>query len=221
GFFEPVDDLGPDRACSAPRTIDYLAGEFAVHGFDVKWLFRVITATTCYQRESRPRRNPDEVPFTANCSQRLRSDQVFDVLAAALGTNGAPGRPNINRPMGGPFGLGGPRMQFATVFGFDPSDRRDEISGSIPQALLLMNSPLVNRAINARNPGSTLGKLLSETSDDDQVALDLYLRCLGREPRESELAACRDYVQTVGDRTAAFEDLFWALINSPEFLHRN
>jgi hypothetical protein len=221
GFFEPVDDLGPDRACSAPRTIDYLAGEFAAHGFDVKWLFRVITATACYQRESRPRRNPEQVPFTANCSQRLRSDQVFDVLAAALGTNGALGRPNANRPMGGPFGLGGPRMQFAAVFGYDPSDRRDEISGSIPQALLLMNSPLVNRAINARNPGSTLGILLNETSDNDQVAVDLYLRCLGREPRESELAACRDYVRTVGDRMAAFEDLFWALINGPEFLHRN
>jgi hypothetical protein len=219
GFYEPVDDLGPDRSCSAPRTIDYLAAELAAGGFDVKWLFRVITATACYQRESRPRRNPGQVPFTANCSQRLRSDQVFDVLAAALGTNGGLGRPNADRPVGGPFG--GPRAQFAAVFGYDPSDRRDEISGSIPQALLLMNSPVVNRAINGRDPNSTLGKLLVETADDEQVTVDLYLHCLGREPRDRELATCRDYVRTLGDRITAFEDVFWALINSPEFLHRN
>ena len=25
GFYEPVDDMGPDRACSAPNTLDYLA----------------------------------------------------------------------------------------------------------------------------------------------------------------------------------------------------
>ena len=28
GFYEPVDDLGPDRQVSAPRTTEYLAREF-------------------------------------------------------------------------------------------------------------------------------------------------------------------------------------------------
>ena len=223
GFYEPIDDLGPDRTCSAARTIDYLAGEFVAQGYDVKLLFRAITLTQCYQRESRPRRNPDQTPFTANRSQRLRSDQIFDVLAAALGTaEGAGGRnPNAHRPMGGPFGQGGPRGHFAAVFGYDPSDRRDEISGSIPQALLLMNSPLISRAINGRNPNSTLGKLLADIADDDQVAVELYLRCLGRQPVEKELAACREHVRTTKHRVQAFEDLFWAIINSPEFLHRH
>ncbi|HUY33655.1 MAG TPA: DUF1549 domain-containing protein [Pirellulales bacterium] len=223
GFYEPVDDLGPDRICSAGRTMDYLAAEFVAHAYDVKWLFRAVTGSQCYQRESRPRRNPDQTPFMANCSQRLRSDQIFDVLAAALGTHEGTFGPNKNakRPMGGPFGQGGPRMQFAAVFGYDPSDRRDEISGSIPQALLLMNSPLISRAINGRNPNSTLAKLLADIPDDEQVAVELYLRCLGREPGESELSACREHVRTTKDRAAAFEDLFWALINSPEFLHRH
>jgi len=223
GFYEPVDDLGPDRACAAPRTIDYLAGQFVANGYDVKWLFRAIAGTQCYQRESRPRRNPDQTPFTANCSQPLRSDQIFDVLTAALGTLEGPGGRNRNpqRPMGGPFGQGGPRAQFAAVFGYDPSDRRDEISGSIPQALLLMNSPLIGQAMNGRNPNSTLGRLLAEVADDDQVAVDLFLRCLGREPGEAELTACHEHVRTTNDRVSAFEDIFWALINGPEFLHRH
>ena len=216
GFYEPVDDLGPDRTCTAPKTIDYLAEEFTRHNYDVKWLFRTITATDAYQRESRPRRNPDEVPFTANCSQRLRSDQIYDMLTDALGS---PARgPDQNkqaqrRPAG-------PRLLFAAVFGYDPSDRRDEISGTIPQALALMNSPLVNRAISGRRPQTDLGKLLASVSDDDDVTVELYLRCLGREPNDKELAVVSDYLRSTGDRAVAFEDVFWALINSTEFLYR-
>ena len=45
GFYEPIDDLGPDRQCSAPQTMDYLAGQFMEHGYDVKWLLRTIMAT--------------------------------------------------------------------------------------------------------------------------------------------------------------------------------
>lgn len=218
GFYEPVDDLGPDRKCSAPAAIDFLAGQFAGHGYDVKWLFRTITATAAYQRESRPRRNPEQIPFTANCAQRLRSDQVYDSLFAALGE--IPGGPRRARQAGA-YGMGGPRAAFAAVFGYDPSDRREEISGSIPQALLLMNSPLVNRALAARRPNHELGKLVAEVEDDDDVTGELYLRCLAREANEKELAACREYVKRVGDRGEAFEDVFWALVNSTEFLYRN
>jgi hypothetical protein len=219
GFYEPVDDLGPDRKCSAPATMDYLAEQFIASKYDVKELFRTILATQAYQRESRPRRNPDQLPFTANCPQPLRSDQIYDSLFAALGADAQATAPQ--RRGAGPYRIGGPRAQFAGVFGYDPSDRRDEISGSIPQALLLMNSPQVNRGINARNRNSELDRLVTQVSDDDEVAEELYLRCLAREPNEKELAVCRDYVRGAGDRAAAFEDIFWALINSAEFLHRN
>lgn len=219
GFYEPVDDLGPDRKCSAPATMNYLAERFIASAYDVKELFRTILATEAYQRESRPRRNPDQLPFTANCPQRLRSDQLYDSLFAALGAGGQAMPPQ--RRGGGPYRIGGPRAQFAGVFGYDPSDRRDELSGSIPQALLLMNSPQVNRGINARNRSTELGRLIAEVRDDDEVAEELYLRCLAREPNEKELAVCRDYVRGADDRAAAFEDIFWALINSAEFLHRN
>ena len=217
GFYEPVDDLGPDRKCSAPATMEYLASEFAGHGYDIKWLFRTIMATAAYQRECRPRRNPEQIPFTANCAQRLRSDQIFDSLFSALGGMG--GGPQRARPAG-PYGQGGPRVAFASVFGYDPSERREEISGSIPQALLLMNSPLVNRTIGARRTGDDLARLAAEAGDDN-AACELYLRCLAREPSEKELAVCRDYVLRVGDRGEAYEDIFWALVNSAEFLYRN
>lgn len=221
GFYEPVDDLGPDRKCSAPQTMDYLAAQFVAAHYDLKWLFRTIVATQAYQRESRPRRNPEQIPFTANCSQRLRSDQVFNVLLNALGVDGPLMRREKRQKGDGPRGFGGPRFQFSIVFGYDPSERRDEIGGSIPQALMLMNSPILNRGLNGRNPGSSLGKLLASTTDNEQVTLELFLRCLAREPSDAELATCLEYVRTSSDRVTAFEDLFWSLLNRTEFLHRN
>ena len=94
GFYEPIDDIGPDRTCSAPKTIDYLAHEFVDSGFDVKRLYRIIAATDAYQRESRSRRNPERnAAFAANCPQRLRGDQLYDALVAALGmSDNQPGR---------------------------------------------------------------------------------------------------------------------------------
>ncbi len=149
GFYDPIDDIGPDRTCSAPKTIDCLAHEFVDSHYDVKRLYRIIASTDAYQRNSRTRRNPDEMPFAANCPERLRGDQVYDALIAALGMNDAPGV-RLSEAMGGKGGKGAlfrsPRNQFDQVFGFDPSTPRDEVTGSIPQALLLMNGPQINRA---------------------------------------------------------------------------
>ena len=85
GFYEPVDDIGPDRECNAPETLDYLAKQFVAHQYDVKWLYRTIAATSAYQLDSRSRHLPGQTPFLANCPQMLRADQVFDALVSALG----------------------------------------------------------------------------------------------------------------------------------------
>jgi hypothetical protein len=225
GFYEPVDDIGPDRQASAPQTLEYLAGQFAANGYDIKWLFKTITATKAYQMPAGPRRNPEQPPFQANVSQRLRADQIFDNLMAALGVD-AEG-PALQR--GGPMAAGrqfrgGPRAVFSAVFGYDPSERREEIQTSIPQALALMNSPTINGAIRAGGfgfGGTALGRLVRQMRDDRALVTELYLRTLAREPSSDELNTCLAYVRQAGSRSEAFEDIQWSLINSTEFLHRN
>ncbi len=215
GFYEPVDDLGPDRECSAPRTLDCLCQAFVASGHDTKWLFRTIMATEAYQRESRARRSPDQTPFLANCSQRLRGDQLYNSLVTALEL------PETGETRRGQYGVRfGPATLFNLTFGFDPSERRDEISGSIPQALLLMNSPLISQAVSANRP-TGLGRLLREIEDDEELVVELYLRTLARQPNKAELKTSLDYLAEVGNRSEAFEDLLWTLVNSTEFLHRN
>lgn len=216
GFYDPVDDIGPERECSAPDTLDYLATQFVASGHDPRWLIRTITATEAYRRESRDRRTLEQAPFLANCSQRLRGDQLFDTLLSALDIR----ETQFNRRGGGGgYGQAGPRNLFNSVFSYDPSERREEVESSIPQALALMNSPLIENAIDGNRRGG-LGKLLRENTDNKVVLNELYLRTLARQPSDNELTVCLTHIRQVKDRKEAFEDILWSLVNSTEFLHR-
>jgi hypothetical protein len=216
GFYEPVDDIGPDRESTAPATLDYLAAQFAANKHDIKWLMSTITATAAYQRESRSRRGPEETPMLANVSQRFRGDQLYSAITSVLGTP-----PALAGARGGRFGNNrDPRAPFNAIFGFDPSLRRDEVAGSIPQALAVMNSPQLASGISSSRRGTVLGRLLADEQDDEAVAVDLYLRTLSREPTDDELRTSLAHVKDAGSRSEGFEDLLWALLNSAEFMHR-
>lgn len=87
--------------------------------------------------------------------------------------------------------------------------------GSILQALLMMQSGVVNRRVSGEAGGRVAELTASERGAGDIVD-ELFLATLGRfpTPAESELGAER----IAADRTAGTEDLQWALLNSPEFL---
>jgi Protein of unknown function (DUF1549)/Protein of unknown function (DUF1553) len=221
GFYEPVDDMGPDRESSAPKTLDYLAAQFAANKYDVKWLFRTITATEAYARESRPRRSPEETPLVANAAQRLRGDQLFTAITSVLGTPVTPTRFAARQGGQGRYGVRNPRFLFNTVFGFDPSTRRDEVAGSIPQALAMMNSQQIATGLEGDRRGTMLAKLLNEEKNNDEAVVEeLYLHTLSREPTRKEVATSLLHVKKTENRTEGFEDVLWALLNSAEFSHR-
>jgi hypothetical protein len=216
GFYEPVDDIGPDREVIASKTLNYLASQFVANKHDIKWLLRTIMATEAYGRESRSRRGPEETPMLAAAAQRLRADQLYTAVTSILG---APR--GMEGPRAGRYGAArDPRFVFNVVFGFDPSTRRDEVTGSIPQALSIMNSPQLAAGMNGSRSGTFLGRLLTEKKDDEAVAVELYLATLSREPTNGELETCLAHVKQSGSRSEGFEDVLWALLNSAEFMHR-
>jgi hypothetical protein len=222
GFYEPIDDMGPDRTPSAPKAVQLLTRNFEKSGYDVKWLFETICTTEAYQRQSRPRREPNGVPFTATVAQPLRSDQLFNAILSALDSPEPESQNRRGRPeAGNPYRPGASvRGQFEVAFGFDPSDPRETVNASIPQALALMNGVRVNMAVRAIGQETMLGRLLEETPDNKAVVEELYLRTLSREPSEKEMASAIGYCDSTKNRAAVFEDLLWALVNSSEFSHR-
>ena len=230
GFYRGVDDIGPDRepepVAAGGTTLDELAAGFRKSGHDLRWLFRMIATSPEYQRAARSRSDPDRTAFAANCPQRLRADQLFNQVLAALAVDESRANAAATRsrgPQGQAAGrrqLAAPRAVFAQTFGFDPSLPREEVVGSIPQALLMMNSQPLAAALDGERRGTALGGLLREHADDRAVADALYLRTLARHPTPAELQTCLDHVRESGDREAGFEDVFWALLNSAEFIHR-
>ncbi|MEM1304168.1 MAG: DUF1549 domain-containing protein [Planctomycetota bacterium] len=220
GFFEPVDDMGPDRTPTAGAVLDYLAGEFAASGFDVKWLMRAITATEAYGRESRPRRGVEQTPMRANVAQRLRGDQLFSALLTTLDVDEPKSGPLADRIPGANYGSNvTPRKIFNVAFGYDPSTPRASVNQSIPQALAMMNTPRVNQAV-AANRGTMLARLMNRVDEDDLIVDELYLRSLSRLPSDEERDRALAYVAGINYRGEAFSDLLWSLINSAEFTHR-
>jgi len=216
-FYEPVDDMGPKKDAVFAPVLVRLASAFRGTKYDIKNLFRVVLNSQTYQRQLRPGETSDgHLHFAAAYPTRLRADALWDSLVGVLGKFGQapPGMQQRmqNNPFGMRFGLEG---QVKTEFAFDPSIKADEIEGSIPQALLLMNSPAINQKLQAR--GELLAGVLQDNSDDAKAVAALYLRVLARKPTDRELAKCRFYIDKLGNRNEAFEDLLWALINSTEF----
>lgn len=224
-FYDPIDDLGPSQEPIMPEVLDQLASQWASGGYDIRWLFRTILNTETYQRQGRSiETEAGRTPFAAGCPSRLRSDQILDALDQALGLDAA-NRPaarngkNRPNPMVQKQRQLNARRAFNNLFGVDPSVSNEEILGTIPQSLFLMNSPQVNRAIQA-NRRSVLGQLLDENPENPEAIEALYLRVLARRPTAEEVQTCRDYLGQVGDRDEGFEDILWALINSAEFISR-
>ncbi len=222
GFYEPIDDLGPGRTPRFPVVINRIASAWRASDYDVKWLFRLVMNTEAYQREIRPRDASEQrTPFASVCPTRLSADQIFDSLATALGIDESsafgPGPGMRPGGMGYPGARFGIRGLFNLQFGVDPSAPSEETQGTIPQALLLMNSPLVERQLSSGG-NTLLGRLLPVYDDDAEVIGLLYKRVLARAPSDNELATCRAYIAEVGDRREAFEDVLWSLVNSTEFI---
>jgi hypothetical protein len=224
GFYTPVDDMGPDREARAPEVIEALASQWQQGGYDVRWLFRTIMNTRTYQRQVRSTfSQAGKTPFAANCSSRLRADQIAEALATVLNAPLGITVPDASKKDADGKVVGvkpnGTRSRFNTLYGFDPSTPTDDLLGTIPQALFLMNDPLVNQGVQGVK-GKVLGDVLASNSDDYAVLETLYLRVLARRPTAKEVETCRRYLKAVGNRKEAFEDVFWSLINSTEFISR-
>jgi hypothetical protein len=215
----PIDDMGPQRTALFPEVLDLLADGFVASQHDIKWLFRTIANTETYQRNIRARDASDtSPPFAAASPTRLRSDQLYSALTKVLGVEESQAQP-AGRGPGNPFGDRSPRGQFNQLFGFDPSTPQEDITGTVPQALFMMNSPTINRLASAEGD-TRLSRLLTKFDDNEDAINELYLLVLAREPSTKEMKICLDYIAQVSNRKEAFEDLMWSLLNSSEFVSK-
>jgi hypothetical protein len=218
GFYSTVTDLGAHAEPRHPAALELLEKEWIASGYDVKWLFRTIALTQAYQR---PQQAPpsSEQPLPTVCPSRLRGEQVFEALQKALGFD------ENDKKIPAPAPSSAPAVQRHTglrhmvyhAFKENPSTPMQEVQGNIPQVLLMMNSALVHTCTQSKGK-TVLAELLAEGKNDEEVVAALYQRVLARKPTTEEQTTCRRYIEKVGDRKEALEDVLWVLVNSTEFL---
>jgi hypothetical protein len=185
-------------------------------------LFRDILNSETYQRQSRAGNSAgDHLQFASSYPARLRSNALWNSLTAVLGRmDSGFGGPGGRRPGGGGFGgFGGIEGTIKSEFAFDPSLKPEDIEGSIPQALIMMNNPSVQAKISARGD-TILARTLSKHEKDEEALEQVYLRVLCRKPTEREAAKSLAHIKGAGNRGDGFEDVLWALLNSTEFQTR-
>jgi hypothetical protein len=220
GFYPSVIDLGGNKP-RYPEVLAVLDRGFVASGFDLRWLFSTITRTRAYQGQLQPPPSRGGPLMPAVCPDRLRPEQIFEALVDALAFDENDKKIPAPAPSSAPAATRhtGLRHMVYQAFKVNPSKSNSEIRGTIPQALLMMNSALISTCTSARGK-TVLGRLLSEGRSDDQIVSALYQRVLARRPTAREQTITRRYITRVGDRYEALEDVFWALINSTEFLNR-
>jgi hypothetical protein len=201
GLVEPVDDL--TRAGDDDVLLNELAREFVKHGYDLKFLIRAIILSRAYGLSSAaPMDGHDGVEVFARMPVRaLDPEQILASLATATGS------PAPSPELAGRFKRQG--------------ERPTEVQTSILQALSLMNGKLVDDA-TVLERSETLAAVADAPFLDTAGKVEtLYLAALSRKPSPQESARLVKYVERggpSGDRQRALADVFWALLNSGEFI---
>ncbi|MBT4865817.1 MAG: DUF1553 domain-containing protein [Planctomycetaceae bacterium] len=217
GIVDPVDDFTAGNPPSHPELLDLLAKEFAVHNFDLKFLIRAITASRTYQLTSRKtdERTDDPQLFARMAVKGLSGEQIYDSVAQATGSY----RPYNAR---NPFSFGGndPRGEFLETFA-NNTDATTARQTTILQALAMMNGQLVANATNLSQSRSLAAVAEFPGLTTAERIENLYFLTLSRKPRPEEIERLVKYVERGGEKSdpkKSLGDVFWALLNSSEFM---
>lgn len=221
GFVHPLDGFNAARKPSHPELLDELADEFVRTGYDARKLIRAIVLSRPYQLSSRSESPTPDRLFARAAVAPLLPEQLFSSIVRATGLEAVPANPK-----GGKDASPLKALRDAFNRDFQPATGVNEpvspgtAEPTIPQALFFMNGELVARGV-APDPGLRLGKLLASERDPSRRIEELFLATLSRPPTKREAEALLAKVRKAGDSDTAYENVFWALMNSSEFVTRH
>lgn len=233
-FTPQVDDMGPHVAVSHPELLDELARQFVRSGYDTKQLVRWICNSEAYSLTSRF--NSDETNIGDDPTQgneplfsrvyvkQMTVEQLFDSLLVAT---------QAHEVFGSTWDAVADRrqqwlQQFVMAWNTDENDEADLFDGTIPQALMMMNGELIDLALES-DRGTLLSKVARSSASEKEKIETIALAALSRLPSRQESAAVRKLIRDSVSTSArpvdqqlamrsGLQDLFWACLNSNEFI---
>ena len=216
GLVEPVDEM--DNPTWNQDLLDWLAVDFAEHGYDLKHTMKLMLSSQAYQRPS-VGLDPDaeDFVFRGPVVRRLSAEQFLDgldqvILAASI-------KPEEKLP-GGRRGTGRKRAgsrnldRLMRTLGRPKRDvvvTRRESAATTAQFIELSNGrPVADLVSQGGKAWMGSGRAA------DILVSDLFASGLGRQPSQEELKSA---LEVTGNPATArgVEDLFWMLVMHPEF----
>lgn len=219
GFIDPVDDFSSTNRASHPQLLELLANSLREHEYNLKFLVREIVNSQTYQLTSRETDSSQSRPewYGKMPTRGLTAEQIFANLVQATGFFRQTSEVD-------PFlfsqGNNSPEAEIGDLFQTDAENQLDP-RATILQALALMNGAFMTNATSLEQ-----SDVFTAIVEFPQLTVSakieaFYLCTLSRFPTDSEIKRLTEYVSTAkteDDKTHAYSNLFWALLNSSEFL---
>lgn len=222
GIIDPVDDARVSNPPSNPELLDALAARLIAVDFKPRALIRDILLSRTYQHSSveNETNRADTRNYSHSYPRRMLAEVLWDCLTQATGYYddgfyfGRPGTRAVQ------IGDGGITTTFLSTFGRSkretPCTCEVKSQPTLSQALSLINGNSITHCIER---GKNLGVWKTQDKDASQVIRSLYITSLSRLPSDSETAAFAQTLRThAGGPSVALQDIFWAVLNSNEFL---
>ncbi len=220
GIIDEVDDVRISNPAANQELLDELGKRFTGYKYDFKKLVKDICTSQTYQRSTQP--TPTNVGDVKNFARgpirRIRAETMLDLITQVTDTkNKFQGLPQGARAV--QIADGQVSTYFLTTFGRPTRDTvcacEVRLEPTLSQSLHLLNGGTVEPKISQ---GNVIGKLIAEKKPPAFIIENLYVRCLSRPPTEVETRKLVAAVEANPNKQQALEDVFWAILNSREFM---
>lgn len=220
GIIEPVDDIRVSNPPSNAPLLQALATKFTESNYDLRQLVREICQSETYQRSTEP--TADNVSDTRNFARqqlrRIKAESMQDVLSQVTNTKEKfPRLPLGSRAV--QIADGATSTYFLTTFGRASRETacscEVKMEPTLSQALHLLNGETTNARILQ---GRLVNEWIREGLTAPQIVERIYIRALSRKPLPEELQALSSLLEGEKPSQQNLEDIFWAVLNSREFV---
>ena len=222
GFTKPIDDMGPHNAPSHPELLDYLGKTLRENSYNLKELIRWITLSEAYGLSSRVvegNKADDpamgELPkFSRFYLRQMRAEELYESLLAATAAHEGKRSYEEQERVKSQW-----LSQFVQAFGNDEGDETTTFNGTIPQALMMFNGELIREATSLDSDGFLARVVVNSRLSPEKKVHYLFQAALSRQATRDELTMANNLLMARGgDLPEALQDVWWAVLNSNEFI---
>ena len=223
GVIDQVDDVRVSNPASNQALLEEMAKRFTAGKYNFKSLVKEICMSAAYQRstETNESNEKDARNFAHGPVRRIRAETMLDIINQVTDTK--------TKYRGLPLGAraveiadGKTSNYFLTTFGRPMRETvcscEVRLEPTLSQSLHLMNGNTVGPKIQQ---GKLAQSLLAAGRSPGQVIETMYVSALSRTPTPKELEKLTAAVETAKNKNAkqqVLDDIFWAILNSREFM---